>query len=146
MNTCIYRIQTISYTTKTKGKKGLPETDQEFKNMVWSKSKDHLDQYPLWFQQEFVQYWLTVPDCSTKNRYFLLPLKDRKRWSTLGRMATVKRLIYSKDPRWNSKPKGYKVQKTKNEYSDINYEKAKQRASEQSFNTLGEKLRLKFTS
>lgn len=80
----------------------LPETEQEFKEMIWSKSKDAKDKFPIWFQKEFVDYWLEVPDCATKARYFLLPKKDRERWSTLGRMATAKRTIYKGDPRWKS--------------------------------------------
>ena len=80
----------------------LPETIEDFKKMVWAKSKDHLDQYPLWFQKEFIEYWIRVPDCANKCNYFLLSKKAREKWSTLGRMATCKRIFYRDDPRFNT--------------------------------------------
>jgi len=80
-------------------------TDQEFKEMVWSKSKDHLIEYPKWFQVEFVEYWLTIPDNSKKTRFNLLPKKRRDQWSTLGTMAQCKRSIYRTDPRWAQEAK-----------------------------------------
>lgn len=98
-NKCEFGIVQFSYEPKKK-KPGLPETVEEFKELVWSKSKNHLDEYPKWFQKEFMDYWLTVPDTGTKCRYFLLPKKDRQKWSTLGRMSTVKRTIFRNDLRW----------------------------------------------
>jgi hypothetical protein len=148
MNTCYYQIQAYSYQpTKKIMKKGLPETDQDFKNFVWSKSKNHLDKYPLWFQKAFVDYWLTVPDCETKNRYFLLSKADRKKWSTLGRMATVKRTIYSKDPRWIKKIEVYTPPKKQSiDYGRIDYEAHKRFSKDQPISEVigaGEKLRNK---
>lgn len=104
INPCTYSIQTHSFKPKKK-KTGIPETVEEFKELVWSKSKDHLDEYPKWFQKEFMEFWLTVPDTGTKCRYFLLSKKDRQKWSTLGRMATAKRMFYRNDPRFKEENK-----------------------------------------
>lgn len=134
INPCTYSIKTFSYKPKKK-KTGLPETVEEFKRLVWSNSKDHLDKYPKWFQKEFMEYWLTVPDTGNKCRYFLLPKKDRQKWSTLGRMATAKRMFYRNDPRFKEEKKEvYKPPQDPFAYyggrdyqPTIDYEKAKER-------------------
>ena len=105
MNPCYYHIERFTY--KPKGKSKLPESEAEFKRMVWSKSKDHQAEYPLWFQKEFIDYWTTVPDLKTKCRYLLLTKKEKEKWSTLGRMANAKRMLYRNDPRFKEKPIEY---------------------------------------
>ena len=135
-----YGIKSFKYIPSKSGKNDdiLPKTNQDFKDMIWKNSKKHLDKYPLWFQKEFVQYWLQVPDCSDKNRYFMLSKSDRKKWSTLGRMATVKRTIYARDKRWQTDVKQvYVAPKNKKiDYGRIDPEKAKERLREQSKNKI----------
>lgn len=84
-------------------------TKTEFELMVWDKAKDHLKKYPKWLLREFCNYWTTIPDASDKIIYDMLPKKLKATWSTLGRLAYAKRVIYRNDPRWKKEqPQVYK--------------------------------------
>lgn len=145
-----FRIKTISIPLVAKKKTSkLPETDQEFKEMFWAKSKDHTDKYPIWLQKEVINWWLTVPDCATKNRYFLLSKKDRQKWSTLGRLAYAKRTIHAKDPRWANEKVEMKYKPPKQNNTGYqpplpNYDLFKQRSKESTTGSLGEILKKRF--
>ena len=129
------------------------EQQKFFVSLVQTWVNDHPGKYPGWFLNEFVSkfpekggYWNTVPDNKDKTMYFLLPKKDREKWSTGGRLNTQKG-FKSKDPRWKEKAEYTPPKVAKREYIGPapDYEAHKKRmASEQRPNeilSIGERMK-----
>lgn len=107
----------------------LPETEQEFiepkDSYFFRKLKDgdlrkysiddrqnafckHIQQwivtnkrekdYPLWLAVDFCEFW-----CGLKNDGgWKMKFECERSWETGGRLATAKRIVYSKDSRWKT--------------------------------------------
>lgn len=68
-----------------------------------SDSPTKLEDYPKWLREDFFIYWTTLSNDNGRKMNF----EKEKKWNTMLRLATAKRLVYSRDPRWKSKAKVY---------------------------------------
>lgn len=106
MNICQYKITPFSYIPQGKVKT-LEERKEAFKEKLrkWSSKNDlEFKEFPRWLRKEFFSYWVELANDNGRKMRFEM----EKTWNTGRRLATAKRTIYAKDPRWKSeKPKYY---------------------------------------
>jgi len=142
MNTCTYQIQTFKYTPSKKVKT-LEERKEEFRLKLikwWNNQTIKVkNEYPKWLRDDWFEYWTEkANDGGHKMRFEM-----EKTWNTGRRLATAKRTIYAKDPRWKTgEANTFKVQKTRGSYSPIDYEAHKQNAERSNeIETAGQRLK-----
>lgn len=75
----------------------IEERKEAFEWKVWRivTENDRLKDYPKWMLREFCNYWEQMNDGGRKMFFEM-----EKKWSTLGRLATAKTMVYGRDPRW----------------------------------------------
>jgi hypothetical protein len=139
-------IQPFKYKPKTKALT-IKEQRLYFVKIVQRWVNDNPDKHPAWFLNDFVSadpekgYWNIVPDNKTKTNYFLLPKKQREKWSTGGRLATAKNFKRN-DPRWKLKPDNQMTYTPPKNLSQDNfkpdYEAYKQRMEKQNKEVKGD--------
>lgn len=102
-------------------------------------------EYPDWLRKDFFEYWTEFANDNGRKMRFEM----EKTWNTGRRLATAKKTIYSKDPRWNQQGliSGFKIRSTQGNYSPIDYEKAQENRQEQEIRgNLGSILKSKWDS
>ncbi|NRA93419.1 MAG: hypothetical protein HRU26_12175 [Psychroserpens sp.] len=129
---CKYTIDTFSYKP-VKRVKSIEERKKAFQDKLknWSRYNDiDFKLYPKWLRKDFFEYWTEFANDNGRKMRFEM----EKTWNTGRRLATAKKTIYSKDPRWKTDVKQvYVAPKQKNiDYGRIDPEKAKERLREQS--------------
>jgi hypothetical protein len=95
-------IKQFSYQSKKKGKT-LEERKEAFRmRLINAFNKDSSEtketDYPKWLRLEFLEYWLEFANDNGRKMRFELETS----WYTMRRLATAKKRIYSKDPRWKT--------------------------------------------
>lgn len=143
MNTCTYQITTYSFTP-SKNIFSLEERKQKFKHKLqnWASYNDlEYKEYPKWLRKEFFEYWSELANDKGRKMRFEM----EKTWNTGRRLATAKRTIYAKDPRWKLKKRIYTPpKKSPIDYGRIDYEKRKKNHESQNIDqimTAGERLK-----
>ena len=134
MNTCYYNIERYSFKS-TKKIVSLEERKRKFANKLrqWAEKNDpNQKSYPKWLRQEFYDYWTALANDNGRTMNF----ERQKTWNTGLRLATWKRNC-QRDKRWKSEEKPtVKINTTKGNYSEVNYQAAKERMSQEE-NTRG---------
>lgn len=124
MNTCKYQITLYSYTPKKKVLT-LEERKEAFRKRLKKWSIDNPDQsakYPNWMKKDWFDYWTELANDNGRKMRFEM----ESTWNTGRRLATAKKTIYAKDPRWDEQKKVYTPPKKKNiDYGRIDYSKRK---------------------
>lgn len=103
MKVCTFQILPFKYQPKKKVK-SLEERKEAFKLKLrnWARWNDNeFEEYPKWLRKDFYEYWTELANDNGRKMRFEM----EKTWNTGRRLATAKRTIYAKDPRWKTKPK-----------------------------------------
>lgn len=108
-----YKITTVCIRSKRPARitNEISEQRRLFNTIMkeWVANNDpNHEKWPRWFLNEFCKYWNTTPDHGKKTMYWMLSKKQREKWSTGGRLATCKRILYKNDPRWKTTQKSEK--------------------------------------
>lgn len=143
MNTCTYQITRYKFIPKSTNDIEGRKAKFVAKLKAWSAKNDlQKKEYPDWLRKDFFEYWTEFANDNGRKMRFEM----EKTWNTGRRLATAKRTVYAKDPRWKESV-SIKIQKPKSNYSDIDYNKFKRRPQNQDHaNSIGERLKLKFNA
>jgi hypothetical protein len=132
MNTCTYQLQTFSYQPKNKI---LTIEDRKLlfrkRLLKWAQTNDlSYKQYPKWLRKEFYEYWTEFANDNGRKMRFEM----ERTWNTGRRLATAKKTIYSKDPRWKEVVEYTKPKRANQDYElkPIDYSSARRSGQDQS--------------